>query len=113
MVIASQARVAIGDEIGQALNARMVVMLIGERPGLSSPDSLGIYFTFNPKLGLSDADRNCISNVLPEGLQYAVAAKKLVWLAKGAMRLQLTGVNLKDESDVQEIDTNTTNEIEK
>ena len=103
VIIASQARVAIGDEIGQALNARMVVMLIGERPGLSSPDSLGIYITYNPKLGLSDAARNCISNVRPEGLQYAAAAKKLVWLAKEAMRLQLTGVNLKDESDVQEI----------
>ena len=113
MVIASQARVAIGDEIGQALNAKMVAMLIGERPGLSSPDSLGIYLTFNPKAGLSDADRNCISNVRPEGLQYAAAAKKLVWLAKEAMRLKVTGVMLKDESNILEIDTNTTNEIKK
>jgi ethanolamine ammonia-lyase small subunit len=112
VVIASQARVAIGDEIGQALNARMVAMLIGERPGLSSPDSLGIYLTYQPTLGLSDADRNCISNVRPEGLQYTAAAKKLMWLAGQAMRLKLSGVALKDESDVQEIAQPSTAEIE-
>jgi ethanolamine ammonia-lyase small subunit len=103
IVIATQARVALGDQIGSALGARMVAMLIGERPGLSSSDSLGIYLTYSPCSTCSDADRNCISNVRPEGLHYVSAAKKLIWLAKEALRLKLSGVALKDESDIREI----------
>lgn len=103
IVIVTQARVAVADEIAEILNARMVAMLIGERPGLSSPDSLGIYLTFNPATTCNDADRNCISNVRPEGLTYEAAAKKLVWLAQEAMRIKASGVVLKDESDQKEI----------
>lgn len=99
IVIAQQARVALADEVSELLNARMVAMLIGERPGLSSPDSLGIYLTYNAKVGCTDADRNCISNVRPEGLVYAAAAKKLLWLCEAATRMQCSGVALKDESD--------------
>ncbi len=105
VVIARQARVALADEVAESLGARMVAILIGERPGLSSPDSLGIYLTYSPKIDCSDSDRNCISNVRPEGLQYTAAAKKLIWLAKEATNLQISGVALKDESDVQEIGT--------
>ncbi len=75
IAIASQARVALADEVGELMGARLVILLIGERPGLSSPDSLGIYLTYQPKVGCSDADRNCISNVRPEGLSYEAAAK--------------------------------------
>ena len=99
IVIARQARVALGDGIGELLRARIVVMLIGERPGLSSPDSLGIYLTYEPRIGKSDAERNCISNVRPEGLGYDPAAFKLHYLLTEATRLKLTGVRLKDDSD--------------
>ena len=99
VVVARQSRVALGDEIGELLGAKLVVMLIGERPGLSSPDSLGIYLTYAPKVGCSDAQRNCISNVRPEGLNYELAAHKLHYLLTHARRLGLTGVGLKDDSD--------------
>ncbi|MCP1121562.1 ethanolamine ammonia-lyase subunit EutC [Robbsia andropogonis] len=99
VVVATQSRVALGDDVGELLHARLVVMLIGERPGLSSPDSLGLYLTHAPRRGTSDAQRNCISNVRPEGLGYDAAAFKLCHLLTEARRLKLTGVQLKDDSD--------------
>ena len=99
VVIALQGRVALGDEIGERLRARLVVVMIGERPGLSSPDSLGVYTTYAPRVGRTDAERNCISNVRPEGMGYAAAAAKLDWLAGEALRRRVTGIALKDESD--------------
>lgn len=103
LVIATQARVAIGDDIGERLCARLVVVLIGERPGLSSPDSLGAYLTFEPRRGRTDAERNCISNIRPGGLAYADAARRLAWLIAAALDRRLTGVGLSDESDGQRL----------
>jgi ethanolamine ammonia-lyase small subunit len=100
VIVATQARVALGDEIGELLRAEMTVLLIGERPGLSSPDSLGIYLTYRPRIGCTDADRNCISNVRPEGLSYEAAAHKLHHLMLRARELGRSGVALKDESDL-------------
>jgi ethanolamine ammonia-lyase small subunit len=97
VVVAEHGRVALGDEVGELLATRLVAVLIGERPGLSSPDSLGVYLTWEPKMGRTDAERNCISNVRPDGLQYAPAADRLRFLLTEARRRKLTGVALKDD----------------
>lgn len=97
--IAQQARVALGDAVGELTNAKMVIVLIGERPGLSAADSLGVYMTYAPKIGKKDAERNCISNIRPGGLSSQAAAFKLNWLIEQSFERQLTGVDLKDESD--------------
>src|SRR3954463_12563797 len=98
VVVASGARVALGDEIGAFPGARMVVMLIGERPGLSAPDSLGAYLTFAPKPGRTDAERNCGSNIHKAGLSYDEAAFKIAWLVREGLAREVSGVALKDES---------------
>ena len=97
IVIVEQARVAIGDEVAHALSASLAIVLIGERPGLSSPDSLGAYITWQPRPGVTtDADRNCISNIRSEGLSYPQAAARLLHYIHEARSKQLTGIALKD-----------------
>jgi len=97
--VVEQARVAIGDAIGEALHANLAVVLIGERPGLSSPDSLGVYITWEPRQGRKDSERNCISNVREEGLGYAAAANRLHYYMQEASRRHMTGLGLKDPAE--------------
>ena len=97
IVVAEQGRVALGDDVGEAMAAEAVAVLIGERPGLSAADSLGVYLTWQPRRGRSDAERNCISNIRPNGLTPEHAGDKLLWLIDAMRRLRLTGVGLKDE----------------
>ena len=97
--VVEQGRVAIGDAIGEALHAPLAVVLIGERPGLSSPDSLGVYITWEPRTGRKDSERNCISNVREEGLGYAAAANRLHYYMQESSRLHMTGLGLKDPAE--------------
>jgi ethanolamine ammonia-lyase small subunit len=107
LVLVRHARVAVADEIGQLLGVRMVAMLLGERPGLSSPDSVGIYLTHTPRVGCTDAQRNCISNVRPAGQSFHDAAHRLTWLVHEGLRLGLTGVGLKDLSEQASLENST------
>ncbi len=105
-----QGRVAVGDHVGELLDARCVLLMIGERPGLSSPDSMGLYLTWNPKVGCKDANRNCISNIRPAGLTVSEAARRAAYLLREARTRQLSGVKLKDRSeDSALVQTNNSN----
>jgi ethanolamine ammonia-lyase small subunit len=101
VVLATQARVALADDVGAALQARLALILLGERPGLSAADSLGAYLTWNPQPGRTDAERNCVSNIRPEGLASVAAGQRLAWLVRQALRRRLSGVALKDVSATQ------------
>ncbi|THF48020.1 ethanolamine ammonia-lyase subunit EutC [Allorhizobium terrae] len=98
VILGEQARVAFGDEAAAAYGAQVAVVLVGERPGLSVPDSLGAYITFAPRLGCRDSERNCISNIHDDGLSYELAAEKIAWLVREALRLKLSGVDLKENA---------------
>lgn len=102
ITIVKQGRVAVGDDVAECFGAKMVLVLIGERPGLSSPDSMGLYLTWGAKRGSKDSERNCISNIRPEGLSYDDACNRTMYLLEEARRLHLSGVNLKDRSDIQD-----------
>lgn len=103
LVVATQARVALADDVGAALQARLALILIGERPGLSAADSLGAYLTHGPGPGRTDADRNCVSNIRPEGLAPDAAGPRLAWLVRQALRRGLTGIGLKDNSAIESL----------
>lgn len=109
--VALQGRVGVGDDACETLNAKEVVLLIGERPGLSSPDSMGLYLTWNAKRGIEDSLRNCISNIRPEGLKYQVAAHKCRYLLNESQRIELTGVSLKDRSEDMQLESTTTQQF--
>lgn len=106
--VVQQGRVAVGDDACESLNAKAVVLLIGERPGLSSPDSMGLYLTWNAKRGSEDSLRNCVSNIRPEGLQYDAAAHKCRYLLNESRRIKLSGVSLKDRSQDMQLESGTT-----
>lgn len=99
VVLAAQGRVALGDAIGAAIGARCVAVMLGERPGLTVSESLGLYLSWSPRIGLRDSQRNCISNIHASGLSIDAAAHRAVWLIRAARRLQMTGVALKEAAD--------------
>ena len=107
LCIVEQGRVAVGDDVCETLNAKEVILLIGERPGLSSPDSMGLYLTWAAHRGYDDSLRNCISNIRPEGLNYPLAVHKCLYLLKESFKNQLSGVDLKDRSDDEVLESPT------
>lgn len=103
IVIATGSRVALGDQVAELLNVSMLIMMIGERPGLSSPDSMGIYYTWNSQTGCLDSNRNCISNIRPAGLNIPIATQRLIELMKNSKKLQISGINLKDNHQTETV----------